>query len=137
MTTSTTSTRSANTIDQHIGNRIRMRRNELRLSQTYLGEVLGVSFQQIQKYELGTNRISSGRLPEVAKALNVQVGFFYQGAPSADMKRNDAYPPAIMDDFLASKDGLRIASAFVRIKDPGVRFTVATAIAALIGEIAR
>lgn len=131
-------TRTANTIDHHIGNRMKMRRNELRLSQEKLGDKLGVSFQQIQKYEKGVNRVSSGCLPKVAKALDVPISFFYEGAPGSDgTSRNGTHPPAIMDDFLSSKEGLQIARAFVRIKDPLVRHRVAVAVAALFDEVAQ
>lgn len=70
--------RGVNAHDVEIGRRIRVRRNEVGLSQSELGEQLGVSFQQIQKYEKGTNRVASGKLPEIAKLLGVEVNYFFE-----------------------------------------------------------
>jgi len=112
--------------DKHIGTRIRMRRLELSYSQTELGDFLGLSFQQIQKYESGTNRVSGGRLEQIAAFLKVQRDFFYPDKP-----RNGSGPPevSLMDDFISTKDGIMIARAFVRIKSPEVRHVIAQSIA--------
>ena len=66
-------------VDDHVGRRVRERRREIGMSQTKLGNALGISFQQIQKYEVGTNRIAAGRLWDMAKALEVDVGYFFEG----------------------------------------------------------
>ena len=76
-------TRKSDPIDAYVGGRIRLRRNLRGLSQTTLGEAVGVSFKQIQKYESGINRIGAGRLYEIGVALKVQVSYFFEGAPEA------------------------------------------------------
>lgn len=114
--------RSPNSTHTHMGKRIRMRRNELKISQADLGDALGISFQQIQKYEKGTNRIDSVRLQRIAAVLECDVGFFMQEAPSTAPGKTDS----VMDSFMATKDGLIIAEAFVRIGDPFVRHTIAS-----------
>ena len=74
-----------NPIDRHVGSRVRMRRMLAGVSQEKLGEALGLTFQQVQKYEKGTNRISASRLQQIAKMLDVPVSFFFDGAPTGDM----------------------------------------------------
>jgi transcriptional regulator with XRE-family HTH domain len=110
--------RSAKTDDIAIGKRIRQRRNEQKVSQAELGELLGVSFQQIQKYEKGVNRVGAGRLVAIAKALDCEIGFFLP----ADRPKASS----VLDDFMTTKDGLTIARAFVRIADANVRRAIAT-----------
>ena len=66
-------------VDAHVGKRVRERRREIGMSQTKLGNALGIAFQQIQKYEVGTNRVATGRLWDIAKALEVDVGYFFEG----------------------------------------------------------
>jgi transcriptional regulator with XRE-family HTH domain len=117
-----------NPIDQHLGARIRMRRQQLGISQGTLGDALGVTFQQVQKYEKGLNRVGGSRLAQIAAFLQVEVGFFFQNSPGAE-----GGPDSVMDEFMASKDGLIIADAFVQIADPDVRHAIAAAIA-LIGR---
>jgi transcriptional regulator with XRE-family HTH domain len=112
--------RSAKTEDIAIGKRIRQRRNEQRISQSELGETLGVSFQQIQKYEKGLNRVGAARLVELATALKCEVGFFL---PAAASNRPNA--SSVLDDFVTSTDGLMIAQAFVRIGDTNLRRMIA------------
>jgi len=119
-----------NPIDKHLGARIRMRRQQLGISQVTLGEALGVTFQQVQKYEKGTNRVGGSGLARVAQALQVEVQFFFEGAADAGAA---AKPESTMDEFMATKDGLIIANAFVQIADPNVRHAIASAIA-LIGR---
>ena len=113
-------------MDIHIGSRIRMRRNQLGMSQEKLAEGLGLTFQQVQKYEKGMNRVGGSRMAAIAELLGVDVGFFYLNAPGASGSHTLA--DSTMDDFMASKDGLIIAEAFVQIVDPDVRRAVATAI---------
>jgi transcriptional regulator with XRE-family HTH domain len=111
--------RSAKAEDVAIGLRIRQRRNEQTVSQAELGEQLGVSFQQIQKYEKGVNRVGAARLMQVAKALDCEVGFFLP-APSDRPKAS-----SVLDEFLTSRDGLMIAQAFVRISSVDVKHAIA------------
>jgi transcriptional regulator with XRE-family HTH domain len=114
-----------NPIDQHVGSRVRMRRMMLDTSQTTLGEALGITFQQVQKYEKGSNRVSAGRLQHLSHILQVPVSFFFDGAPHVpgQSKVNGAAPPspAYVTDFLASSDGLALIKALTRIKEPGLR----------------
>ena len=80
------SRKAPNGIDAHVGGRIRLRRMTLNMAQEKLGDTLGVSFQQIQKYEKGTNRVGASRLQAIAQALDVPVSYFFDGAPGADGK---------------------------------------------------
>ena len=111
-----------NAFDVHIGKRIRTARILIGMSQERLGSLLGVTFQQIQKYERGFNRIGAGRLYDVAAILNVPISFFYQDLEHATVEhpRPTAEPSAVKR-FLASAEGLELALAFQRIKDAKVR----------------
>jgi transcriptional regulator with XRE-family HTH domain len=114
----------ANPIDGQVGNRVRLRRMLVGMSQEKLGELLGLTFQQVQKYEKGVNRIGAGRLYQVAHILGVSVGYFYEGVvepPSGSsngLEENNA-PPVI--EFLSTGEGLQLGLAFMRIRDPKVR----------------
>ena len=114
-----------NPIDVHVGSRIRLRRNMLGLSQEKLGESLGITFQQIQKYEKGTNRVGASRLQAISAVLNVSVSFFFEDAPGSN---NDGQPGFAEDndatyvvDFLSSNEGIQLTRAFTKISDPKVR----------------
>jgi transcriptional regulator with XRE-family HTH domain len=102
-------------IDIQVGGRVRMRRLMLDMSQEQLAARLGVSFQQVQKYEKGYNRIGAGRLQQIAEALQVPVGFFFEEFP-APGRRKSALPSHI-SDFLTSADGLALTEAFMMIRD--------------------
>lgn len=111
-------------IDIHIGNRLRMRRMLLGMSQEMLGEALGLTFQQIQKYEKGLNRIGAGRLYRIAQVLGVGIEYFYDGLPvdgeiagAAEADRRDAEITA----FLSTPEGYSLSSAFSRIADGATR----------------
>ena len=116
----------ANPVDRHVGSRVRMRRVLLSMSQERLGEALGLTFQQVQKYEKGSNRIGASRLSQIAQALGVPVSFFFEGAPS-DAARSDELSSiagfadrdqaAYIEDSMTTPDGLLLAKAFARIKD--------------------
>src|SRR5882724_2198567 len=95
--------------DTHIGARIKMRRRQLGISQAELGDRLNLTFQQVQKYEKGTNRVGGSRMAEIAGILGVEVGFFYQGAPGTDVTVARGPVDSTMDQFMATKDGLIIA----------------------------
>src|SRR5207342_3606217 len=117
-------TKAPNPIDRHVGSRVRMRRMMLSISQTKLGDELGLTFQQVQKYEKGTNRISASRLQQTADALQVPVTFFFEGGPSVPgvpQAKGTAPSPAYVTDFLATKDGLALTKAFTQIKDKKLR----------------
>jgi transcriptional regulator with XRE-family HTH domain len=102
---------------------MRLQRIALAMSQERLGELLGLTFQQIQKYEKGLNRIGAGRLFEVATLLRVPVGFFFENidaSPQAGRFPKDKEPPPVVE-FMASDEGLQLGLAFMRIKDVKVR----------------
>jgi transcriptional regulator with XRE-family HTH domain len=101
-----------------------MRRLMLSMSQQKLGDALGLTFQQVQKYEKGTNRIAASRLQHISHILQVSVSFFFDGAPKvpgAPVETDAAPSPSYVSDFLASSDGLSLSKAFMRIKEPVLR----------------
>jgi transcriptional regulator with XRE-family HTH domain len=107
-----------------VGSRVRLRRTLLRMSQGKLGEMLGLTFQQVQKYERGVNRIGAGRLYQVADLLGVPVGYFYEDVPGQNhegaVPANDLSTPPIVE-FFSIGDGLDLALAFMRVREPRVR----------------
>jgi transcriptional regulator with XRE-family HTH domain len=126
-----------NPIDTHVGARLRMRRLMLDKTQEEIAKALGITFQQIQKYEKGSNRISASRLQHLCTILKVPVSFFFDGAPqsrgSPDLPEMEPDgEAAALDAFLATTDGLRLVSAYARIRDAKVR----RAIVALVEQIA-
>jgi transcriptional regulator with XRE-family HTH domain len=116
-----------NPIDKHVGSRMRMRRLMLDMSQTDLADGLGLTFQQVQKYEKGANRIGASRLQHISQILQVPVSFFFEGAPAAfgvskaAKGTADAPSPAYVADFLATSDGLSLVKAFMCIADAKLR----------------
>lgn len=114
-----------NPTDVYVGGRIRLRRNMLGMSQEKLGESLGITFQQIQKYEKGTNRVGASRLQAIAQILSVPVAFFFEDAPGADGSENKGLSEdsstSFVVDFLSSAEGLQLNRAFARISNPKVR----------------
>lgn len=116
--------RSADEIDAHVGNRLRERRNALGLSQGQVAERLGLTFQQVQKYEKGQNRIGAGRLYRIATILAVPVGYFFDGiGDGADFVEPGGAPcpERDLDSFAASAEGRALAAAFHRIEDEATR----------------
>src|SRR4051795_3931344 len=105
-------TKRPNPIDVYVGSRLRMRRLMLNLSQKKLGKALGLTFQQVQKYEKGVNRMGSSRLQHAAHILQVSVPFFFEGAPGGDELSETAPSPAYVNEFVSSEDGLRLIKAF-------------------------
>jgi transcriptional regulator with XRE-family HTH domain len=123
-------------IDKHVGGRLRMRRMTLGMSQENFADALGLAYQQVQKYEKGTNRISASRLQQSSDILRVPVGFFFEGVPKVPGAAADV-PGKVssltdLTDFLASSDGLRLAKAFMRIESNRLR----RSIIGLVQEIA-
>jgi transcriptional regulator with XRE-family HTH domain len=111
-------------IDLHVGSRVKLRRVLVGLSQEKLGDALGITFQQIQKYEKGTNRIGASRLQQASKVLGVPVNFFFEGGPSQmGMTGGFAEPPegSYVADFANSSEGSQLISAFLKIKEPKLR----------------
>jgi transcriptional regulator with XRE-family HTH domain len=114
--------KSLNPIDKHVGSRVRMRRMMLEMSQTTLGNALGITFQQVQKYEKGTNRISASRLQQVCHTLQVPVSFFFEDAPHVPALSSEQQPsPDRFTDFMATRDGLTLAKSFMRITNVQLR----------------
>lgn len=109
--------------DAEIGRRIRAVRLERGLSQTVLGNLLGVTFQQVQKYERGTNRVAAGRLQRVAESLKVPITFFYEGSTTGE-DRGDADTIDVGLSFLETSGAVRLVRAFSRIQDPEMRRVV-------------
>lgn len=114
-----------NPIDVHVGGRIRLRRNMLGLSQEKLGERLGVTFQQVQKYEKGTNRVGASRLQDIASILNAPVSYFFEDAPSRESSavpvRAEEPSNALAMEFCSSAEGLMLNRAFVKISSQKTR----------------
>jgi len=129
--------RRANPIDVHVGGRVRLRRMLLGMSQEKLGEHLGLTFQQIQKYEKGINRIGASRLFDLSQVLGVPVQFFYEelaygeaGSPGFAERPAESYAA----EFLGSREGLELNKAFARISDPRVRRSIVDLVRAFAGE---
>lgn len=130
--------KQANPVDARVGHRVRLRRMLMGMSQERLGELLGLTFQQVQKYEKGVNRIGAGRLFEIAGILSVPVSFFYEDAEAA----LTATPGFAEDDesgsvmeFISSGEGLQLTLAFMRIKDSKVRRRILDLVRELSDEI--
>lgn len=131
--------RKPNPVDIHVGSRVRLRRMVIGMSQEKLGEKMGLTFQQIQKYEKGTNRIGASRLFQLAQILDVPVQFFFEEAPlrggqSAQGGFAESKTESFLLDFLNSREGLELNRAFVRITDPKVRRRVIELVRALGDE---
>ena len=112
-----------NPVDVHVGTRIRMRRKVLGMSQEKLAERLGLTFQQVQKYERGANRVSASKLYQAARALQTPISYFFEGLAEPDSEsgaKADSAERAI-GDFLSTPEGLELASVFPKIRDAGVR----------------
>jgi transcriptional regulator with XRE-family HTH domain len=134
--------RRANPIDIHVGSRVRFRRMLLGMSQEKLGEKLGLTFQQVQKYEKGINRIGASRLYDLAQVLGVPVQFFYEEAPIADPRaeaadsQSDGPDEHSIVEFLRSRDGLELNRAFVRIPDLKARRAIVDLVRSLANDAA-
>lgn len=134
--------RRANPLDLHVGSRVRLQRMLLGMSQEKLGEQLGLTFQQIQKYEKGINRIGASRLYELAKVLGVSVQFFYEDAPGEYSDKRPSTTAGFSErpadsyvvDFLSSREGIELNKAFVKITDPKVRRSIVDLVRTLAGE---
>lgn len=114
--------------DVHVGSRLRLRRTALGMSQEHLGSAVGLTFQQIQKYERGANRIGSSRLYQFSHILDVPVGFFFHDMPIAAKhipekpgERPEATHPALMSDPMKRQETLDLVDAYYRIRDKTVR----------------
>lgn len=136
--------KAPNPIDRHVGSRVRMRRILLGMSQEKLGEALGLTFQQIQKYEKGTNRIGASRLQQISRTLNVPPAFFFDGAPVHDIAGSEngtdhlavaeSHNSNFVLDFVATAEGLHLNKAFARIRDQKVRRRIIDLVESLASE---
>jgi len=128
-----------NPVDVHVGRRIRMRRVLVGLSQEKLGEQIGLTFQQVQKYEKGSNRVSASRLYQIAQILSVPVSFFFDDLPDlVDGKTvsgfSEAGTDSVVMDFLHSSEGLQLNKAFAEIKEPAVRRKIVELVKSIAGQ---
>jgi transcriptional regulator with XRE-family HTH domain len=125
-----------NPVDKHVGSRARMRRLMLGMSQQKLASALGLTFQQVQKYEKGMNRMGAGRLQEAADILGVAVPFFFEGAPAGGPHKVDGSAPssAYVTEFISSPEGLRLIKAFTQISDAGLRRSIVGLVQELADE---
>ncbi|THK33434.1 XRE family transcriptional regulator [Ensifer sp. MPMI2T] len=126
-------------VDVHVGRRIRQRRVWLDMTQVALGEAIGVTFQQVQKYEKGTNRVGASRLQQIADVLQVPVSSFFQDMPggtehdAGDAGNDSVLHPELMQ-FISKDQGLALIRAFSRIKDEKVRARVVSLVKALADQ---
>lgn len=107
-----------NKIDVFVGNRIRARRYALGISQSELGDAIGVKFQQIQKYETGANRVSASRLWAVAEKLGIQVEYFFEGIRPARENGHDSAEPVDHMEFLSDQDALQMMELYRKLPHP-------------------
>lgn len=114
-------TKSPNQIDKRVGSRIRMRRLMLGLSQTDLANAVGVTFQQVQKYEKGTNRVSASRLQQMARALQVEISYFFDDLTGRSGGSKAAAGSSELEALLATSSGISLVRAFTRIRQPKLR----------------
>jgi transcriptional regulator with XRE-family HTH domain len=130
--------KSPNPTDKYVGSRVRMRRLMLGMSQEKLGEKLGLTFQQVQKYEKGTNRIGASRLQHISQILKVPVAFFFEGVSGPGKQNEDGSSKApvadYVSDFLSSSDGLALTKAFSNIKDSKLRRKVVDLVEEIAGD---
>jgi transcriptional regulator with XRE-family HTH domain len=127
-----------NPTDAYVGSRVRLRRKMLGMSQEKLGERLGITFQQIQKYEKGTNRVGASRLQAMAAALEVPVSYFFpDSSPGADPIGMQEEGASFVMDFMSTSEGLELSRAFVKIRSTKVRRKVVELVRALAEDAAR
>ena len=123
--------------DKYVGSRVRMRRMMLGMSQEKLGDALGLTFQQVQKYEKGSNRIGASRLQHIAQLLQVPVGFFFEGVPhepGQPREIGEASSPTYVSAFLATADGLALVKAFMAVKDAKLRRSIVLLVSEIAGQ---
>jgi transcriptional regulator with XRE-family HTH domain len=117
--------RSVTAVDTHIGQKIRARRTLLGLSQTKLADAAGITFQQIQKYEKGTNRVGASRLQQFSEALGVPPSYFFEGAPTVGKKQPAPQEGELSENdivaFLGTREGAAFVRAFMAIKQKPIR----------------
>jgi transcriptional regulator with XRE-family HTH domain len=128
--------KAPNPIDKHVGSRVRMRRMMLGMSQEKLGDALGLTFQQVQKYEKGTNRIGASRLQQISLILQVPVSFFFEGAPAPPGMGSgfaEDASPEYVQSTLSTSDGLALVKAFSKIESARLRRRVVDLVEEMAG----
>jgi transcriptional regulator with XRE-family HTH domain len=126
-----------NPIDKHVGSRVRMRRMMLKMSQEKLADGLGLTFQQVQKYEKGTNRIGASRLQHISHILQVPISFLFEGLPraaGAPVGKGEVPSLDYVTDFLATADGLALTKAFMLIKKAKLKRSIVGLVEEIAGE---
>lgn len=123
--------RHVDDMDKYVGRRIKVRRVLMGLSQESLARRLNVTFQQVQKYETGTNRVSASKLFEIAHALSVPITYFFAGAPIGNGSAEHTSKSFVAEDFLSSREGVELNRAFLRLQDPRARHTIISLVRAL------
>jgi transcriptional regulator with XRE-family HTH domain len=118
-------------VDRHVGLHIRMRRKALGMSQERLADALGLTFQQVQKYERGANRVSASKLWEIACALQTNVAYFYEGLEEDPAGGTHAFIGLQAQEFLLTPEGLELAATFPKVRRPGLRRKVLDLVGAL------
>ena len=119
--------RGPQSLDKVVGRNVRVHRLAKGLSQTDLADKLGITFQQIQKYEKGTNRVGASRLQQISEILQVPVSFLFEGGPSGATNAggfSEGTSPSYVSDFLATSEGLALTRAFTRISDAKLRRSI-------------
>ncbi|KSV88235.1 helix-turn-helix domain-containing protein [Sinorhizobium sp. GL28] len=125
-------TKAPSQIDVFVGSRVRMRRLMAGLSQEKLADGLGITFQQVQKYEKGTNRIGASRLQAIADILGVHPSFFFQEGDDVAARNGDTTrEPSEISSFVSSKEGIALNRAFLKITDPVLRKKIISLVAAV------
>ena len=128
--------KAPNPIYKHVGTRIRMRRQMISTSQEKLAKKLGITFQQVQKYEKGTNRVGASRLQAIASILGVPVAFFFEGSPGAG-KTHEGIVSDVLSDLLATNAGPDLVKAFARVRDPAVRKQIVQLVEAIARDTSK
>jgi transcriptional regulator with XRE-family HTH domain len=131
------SSKAPNPVDKYVGSRVRMRRIMLGMSQEKLGEALGLTFQQIQKYEKGTNRVGASRIQQISEVLQVPISFLFEGGPSSTAGAQgfaEGASPSYVSDFLATSEGLALTRAFTRINDTKLRRSIVDLVEQIAGR---
>lgn len=130
--------RTANPVDAHVGRQVRTRRRVLGISQEKLAGQLGLTFQQVQKYERGSNRVSASKLYEIARALNSPISYFFDGLADPTAERADgmqeSHNEQFVHDFLMTPEGLELAETFPRIRERAVRRKILDLVRSLSGD---
>ncbi len=133
-TETTTAGQAPHFVDVHVGHRVRMRRKFLGISQSDLAVAVGLTFQQIQKYEKGSNRISASKLYDISQLLKVSAAYFFEGLDDLQAEDSFSRPEITARDFLQTAEGVQLAEAFPRIVSPRMRRQMLVIVRAMAGE---